>query len=126
MFVTVFGGEMSHAYINELPAAALARYIGKLHCWFRSAPINNQQILGTFARSPRGWISRLKQIPRPCNLNMTYLSQNSRRWYSKKKYFPEVFFFDLQTCKYSFFEKKYKGIKMPRGWISRLRKITRP
>ena len=28
MFVTVFGGEMSHAYIiNELPAAALARYI---------------------------------------------------------------------------------------------------
>ena len=27
MFVTVFGGERSHAYINELPAAALARYI---------------------------------------------------------------------------------------------------
>ena len=27
MFGTVFGGEMSHAYINELPAAALARYI---------------------------------------------------------------------------------------------------
>ena len=26
MFVTVFGGEM-YAYINELPAAALARYI---------------------------------------------------------------------------------------------------
>ena len=27
MFVTAFGGEMAYAYINELPAAALARYI---------------------------------------------------------------------------------------------------
>ena len=30
MFVTVFGGEMSYAYINELPAAALARHRAKL------------------------------------------------------------------------------------------------
>ena len=76
-------------------------------------------LFGTFA--PRGWISRLKKIPRPWHLTLTYLSQYSRRWYSEKNIFQTQVFF-LQTCKYRFFGKKYKGIKMPRGWISRLKK----
>ena len=78
--------------------------------------------LGTFALMPRGWISRLKQIPRPCHLNMTYLY--SRRWYSQKKYFPNgsIFFRIYKLVNTGFFGKKYKGIKMPRGWISRFKK----
>ena len=66
---------------------------------------------GTFA--PRLDIS-LKKIPRPSNLHTTYLSRYSRRWYSQKKFKPEVFFFEftnfyihhffLEVCKLG---KKY-------------------
>ena len=55
---------------------------------------------------PRGWISRLKKIPRLWNLTLTYLSQYSTRWHSPTNIFqPEVFFSNLQTA-VIFFQKK--------------------
>ena len=91
----------------------------------RHQPVSNvrrqQQHCALMPRGRRGWISRLKKIPRPWNLTMTYLSQYSRRRDSQKKYFPtESIFFRIYKL---FFWKK---IKMSRGWISRLKKITRP
>ena len=71
---------------------------------------------------PRGWISRLKKIPRPWNLTLTYLLRYSRRWYSQKIFSNRKYFFsNLQTCKYRVFWKNIV-IKMPHGWISRFKK----
>ena len=49
------------------------------------------QLNGTFALMPRGWISRLIKIPQPSKLHTTYLFRYSRRWYAQKNMFkPEV------------------------------------
>ena len=82
-------------------------------------------LFGTFALMPRGWMFRLKKYHDleiwPWPTCRSILGDGTRK---KNIFQTEVFF--LQTCKYSFFWKKYKGIKMPRGWISRLKKINRP
>ena len=64
--------------------------------------------MGTFALLPRGWISRFKKIPGPSHLHTTYLSQYSRRCYSKKYIFPnwKSFFSNLQTAFIFFSQKK--------------------
>ena len=76
-----------------------------------------------FAHMPRGWISRLKKIPRLSSLRMTYSSRHSRRWYSQKKKIPTKSIFSrIYKVHFNIFIKKkmlkfVNSKKNTSGWI---------
>ena len=110
--------EKLHAYLFSRPDQRY--YITKilelglgLHAPIRARhlPVSNvrrqQQHCALMPRGRRGWISRLKNIPLPRNLTLTYLSQYSRRRYSQTKYFPteSIFFRIYKLVNTGFFGK---------------------